>query len=124
MLDIAPKITPERRDEIDAELSTDDTLYCAACGTLMTRGRWRVARRDAHEHTVFNPAGRVFTIVCFKEAPGAATQGLPSDEFTWFPGYRWTIAACRGCSIHIGWRYDGADVFFGLIKGRLSERKP
>jgi hypothetical protein len=120
MLDIAP----ERRDEIDAELSTDDTLYCAVCGVLMTRGRWRVLRRDAHEHTVFNPAGRVFTIVCFKEAPGAVAQGSPSDEFTWFPGYRWMVAACRGCSIHIGWRYDGADVFFGLIKGRLTDRKP
>jgi hypothetical protein len=30
---------------------------------------------------------------------------------------------CRGCSIHVGWRYDGADVFFGLIKPRLSDRK-
>ena len=120
MLDIAP----EGRDRSDTVLSTDDALYCAACGLLMTRGRWRVIRRDAHEHTVFNPAGRVFRVVCFKEAPGAASQGFPSDEFTWFPGYRWTIAVCRGCSIHVGWRYDGDDVFFGLIKPRLSDRKP
>jgi hypothetical protein len=120
MLDIAP----ERRDEHDTDLSTDDALYCAACSLLMTRGRWRIVRRDAHEHTVFNPAGRLFTVVCFKEAPGAAAQGFPSDEFTWFPGYRWTISVCRGCAIHIGWRYDGDDVFFGLIKLRLTNRKP
>jgi len=38
MLDIAP----EGRDRADTVLSTDDALYCAACGLLMTRGRWRV----------------------------------------------------------------------------------
>jgi hypothetical protein len=90
----------------------------------MTRGRWRIAERDAHEHTVFNPAGQLFTILCFKEAPGAATWGDASSDFTWFPGYRWTVATCRGCAIHMGWRFEGASVFFALIKPRLTTTKP
>ena len=110
--------------EADLREITDDAIYCAACGMLVTRGRWRIEQRAAHEHTVFNPAGVVFTILCFKDAPGTASQGTPSDEFTWFAGYRWSVAVCRGCSVHIGWRYDGADVFFGLIKPRLTDKKP
>ena len=58
-------------ERTEAALKTDDPIYCAGCGHLVTRGRWRISRRDAHEHTVFNPAGRLFTIVCFGEAPGA-----------------------------------------------------
>ena len=108
----------------EAAFKPDDAIYCAGCGHLVTRRRWRISRRDAHEHTVFNPAGRLFTIVCFKEAPGAVPQGAASGDFTWFPGYRWTISVCLGCAVHIGWRFEGSDVFFGLIKSRLADRRP
>ena len=77
----------------------------------------------AHEHTVFNPAGRIFTIGCFKEAPGADSIGPATDDFTWFKGYDWQIALCRGCNVHIGWQYTGAEapaVFFGLILAMLT----
>jgi hypothetical protein len=109
--------------QTDATVDNDDEIFCAACGLSMTRQRWAVSRRDAHEHTVFNPAGNVFTILCFAEAPGAALQGEPSSDFTWFPSYRWIVASCHGCAIHVGWRFDGADVFFGLIKSRLKTAK-
>lgn len=90
----------------------------------MTRERWRVSRRDAHEHTVFNPAGQVFTIFCFTEAPGALLYGSASSDFTWFPGYRWTVALCGSCRVHVGWHFDGGDVFFALIKSRITEKRP
>lgn len=111
-------------DRTDAAFATDDAIYCAGCGELVTRGRWRVSRREAHEHTVFNPAGRLFDIVCFKEAPGAVPQGAASGDFTWFPGYLWTISICRGCGIHIGWHFERTDFFFGLIKPRLVNHRP
>jgi len=113
---------PELRTDVDTE--NDDEIFCAACGQSMTRHRWGVSRRDAHEHTVFNPAGQLFTILCFAAAPGAALFGEPSSDFTWFPGYRWTVSLCRGCGIHIGWRFEGQDIFFGLIKSHLTTRKP
>lgn len=109
--------------QADTTVDHDDEIFCAACGQSMTRQRWTVSRRDAHEHTVFNPAGQLFTILCFAEAPGCAVQGDSSSDFTWFPGYRWTVAMCRGCAVHIGWRFEGADVFFGLIKPRLKTAK-
>ena len=113
----------EGHGDIDEELGLDDSILCAGCGALVTRTRWRLAMDGDHERTFFNPAGHVFRVLCFREAPGVAATGNPSDEFTWFKGYLWTFALCQGCGDHLGWRYEGdADprIFFGLIKNSLS----
>ena len=107
----------------ETALSEDDALYCADCGHLITRGRWRIRRNGDHEHTVFNSAGIVYRVVCFKEAPGVATRGDPSGEFTWFKGYAWRIANCTECGLHLGWRFEGEDVFFGLVRTSLIQRE-
>lgn len=114
--------SPDAEIEREVAETTDDGLYCAACGHLVTRGRWAISI-DGHEHVFFNPAGQIFRVVCFKEAPGAANAGEPTDAFTWFKGYDWNFALCRGCGRHLGWRYSGdagPAVFFGLIKNRLA----
>ena len=95
-------------------------IYCAACGHLITRTNWRIAFDGAHEHTLFNPAGVVFRVLCFKEAPGADASGQATTEFTWFDGYAWRIAFCAGCGTHLGWLFDGTSVFFGLVKPKLT----
>jgi len=110
------QITPEDEKKPDTDEAIDDAIYCAGCGHLITRGRWRTAV-DGHGHVFFNPAGRVFRILLFSEAPGIACQGEPTDEFTWFKGYDWVYALCRGCGAHMGWRFTGVDrppLFFGL----------
>ena len=107
----------------DGLVEETDELYCAGCGHLVTRSRWAVARNGDHQHTVFNPAGVVFTIRCFNEAPGVAAKGTPTDEFTWFKGYDWQLVHCLGCGAHLGWQYSGDEVFFGLIKPKLTEIK-
>ena len=122
MLQIGPVEKNEHRDEQAA----DDAVYCAGCGHLATRGRWAMAVNAAHEHTVFNPAGILFKVLCFKEAPGVGASGEASGDFTWFKGYLWRIAFCRGCGAHLGWRFEGDGepaVFFGLIKPKLSHSK-
>ena len=109
--------------DVNDSLSDDDRLFCAACGHAVTRTTHAVARRGTHEHTVFNPMGRLFTIRCFSEAAGATVWGDPTPEFTWFPGFAWQYALCRGCAEHIGWVYTNTDdAFFGLIKQALSSR--
>ncbi len=105
----------------------EEKFYCAHCGHLITMGRWRIGMEGGHEHRFFNPAGMVFDISCFKEAPGAAATGEPTDEFTWFKGCSWQVALCRDCSTHLGWQFtgDGAPpVFFGLISDRLTRQAP
>jgi hypothetical protein len=117
-------LQPAGQEAADQAASPEEEeIYCAACRTLVTRGRWRIAVNGAHEHTVFNPAGIVFTVLCFREAIGAASVGRASDVFTWFKGYAWRIAVCAACGQHLGWRYEGEalpPVFFGLIRDRLS----
>lgn len=47
--------------------------------------------------------------------------GPETDEFTWFSGFRWRIALCGRCQVHLGWRFTAAhtDDFHALIVDRL-----
>ncbi len=110
----------------DVVTQDDDAIYCATCGHLVTRGRWRIHMNGEHQHTVFNPAGILFRLLCFKEAPGVTAIGDPTSDFTWFRGYDWQVGLCAGCEAHLGWQFAGDQeppVFFGLIKPRLSSDK-
>jgi|AGTN01.3.fsa_nt_gi hypothetical protein len=99
--------------------------FCARCGAFMTRAGFGMRMNGEHEHVVFNPAGQVFRILCFKDAPGAVAVGNASDRFTWFRGFTWRIALCRTCDIQVGWMYESGGapaVFFGLMRSMLVER--
>lgn len=122
--------------ETDREGAESERLYrCALCNAEVTRGRWEMAMNGDHEHVVFNPAGMVFRILCFREAPGLSPIGRPDRAFTWFKPYAWRIGLCRSCGAHLGWLYEGQGdegqgderqgappVFFGLIKAALVVR--
>ncbi len=102
-----------------------DEIYCAVCGHFVTRTDWWRAVDGAHEHTLFNPAGIVFRVLCFREAPGTeAPAGDATVNFSWFDGYVWRVAFSGGCATHLGWRFEGTDVFFGLVKPKLTMIKP
>ena len=32
-------------------------------------------------------------------------MGGPETKDSWFPGYAWTIACCRYCRSHLGWKF-------------------
>ena len=97
-------------------------LLCFLCGHPVTSLRERCEVDGAHEHKVANPYGIVFRIACFRAAPGCSPYGEESGDFSWFAGYTWQIAVCRGCSVHLGWSFrQGEHVFFGLIRDRLLE---
>jgi hypothetical protein len=114
----------ELEQNTDTEDTTDDALYCAECGHLITRTRWAISM-DGHERVFINPAGRVFRVCCFSEAPGASDVGAFTSEHTWFPGFEWNFAICTACSTHIGWQFlaqDRSKSFLGLMKTALTAR--
>lgn len=122
------QIAPETGDDTDTKEKTDDAIYCARCGHLVTRTRWKIAIGGG-ERVFTNPAGFSFHVVCFADAPGAEPAGDPTEQHTWFAGYLWCFALCKGCAQHLGWHYragegapEGADQFFGLIKDKLSNQ--
>lgn len=52
--------------------------------------------------------GYMHDIVTVSRASNTELSGAPSAEFSWFPGYAWTIAFCAACMAHVGWRYTRA----------------
>ena len=100
----------------------DSALYCAFCRHPLTSTTAAISRAGLHQHTFFNPAGIVFEVRCFADAPGCLMRGAPSHEFSWFAGYAWMLALCGRCQAHVGWRYQGEDGhFYGLIAQTLRE---
>ncbi len=81
---------------------------------------YTIAVDGSHEHVFTNPAGISYRIGCFSDAYGCLVHGTPTDEFTWFPGYRWCFCTCSQCRTHLGWFYhDGEKHFFGLVLAYL-----
>lgn len=95
-------------------------LLCVRCRHPITDSDQRIDVSGSHAHTCTNPLGLTFHIGCFRDAPGCASIGAATTEYTWFPGYAWRIADCAKCGVHLGWQFTSpADGFFGLIVDRL-----
>jgi hypothetical protein len=121
-------IDPALRKIIDGEAEQHSqrprrSLHCVQCGQRITPVEARISVRARHTHVFTNPHGITYRIGCFGEAPGVVRHGPPTRYWSWFPGYRWQIALCAGCGLHLGWSFVGGDeLFHGLILNRLVER--
>jgi hypothetical protein len=95
------------------------------CGEPVARAGDRIEVEGQHRHTKMNPHGFLFRIGCFRRAPGCLDPEAASTFWSWFEGYAWRAASCRGCAEHLGWSFTGSGGrFFGLIIDRLSEEQP
>lgn len=115
---------PEQQFDVSTDTAEDDPIFCVLCHHLITRSRWAISM-DGFEHVFANPRGMVFRVVCYEDAPGVSSEGQATDDFTWFKGFLWTFALCRGCGEHVGWKYareNGDNIFYGLIKGNLTDQ--
>jgi len=96
-------------------------VICRDCGYPITGADSVTSIDGSRTHTFFNPAGIVYEIICFNQAPGCVIQGAASTEFSWFSGFTWRVALCGNCRIHLGWLFESGDSsFFGLILKTLS----
>ncbi len=100
----------------------DRWLQCLHCNQNITRKSDRIEVDGKHEHCFINPLGIMYRIGCFGATPGILAVGEASDEFTWFAGYVWRIALCRGCELHLGWTFHSGQAHFrGLVLNQLKE---
>ena len=107
----------------DQKTSDKHAVVCAHCQSYITEVNAKRIVQGAHIHTFINPAKITYSIGCYDSAPGCSPLGLPTSEHTWFAGFRWCIALCGACEIHIGWRFSGAsETFYGLIISRIREQ--
>jgi hypothetical protein len=113
---------PDETPEIDSE-EQQRPLLCRQCRLEITSRDLAIEVDGRHQHTFFNPAGILFEIGCFGDAPGCAVFGEATTYFAWFPGYAWRFALCRGCKEHLGWTFESSQSmgFYGLILNKLVE---
>jgi|HubBroStandDraft_6_1064221.scaffolds.fasta_scaffold584770_2 hypothetical protein len=112
----APRGAPSAGDAA----SEDEAVRCAACGRVLAKKSDRIAVEGSHEHAFVNPVGVEYRIRCFRDAEGTAGAGEESTFFSWFPGYAWRVALCRGCGAHVGWGFRrDAQGFHALIADRV-----
>ena len=116
-----PDVVEEEAEEQEPE--EEEYILCRQCRQAIARPADRIVVQGSHSHTFANPHGIVFEIGCFKTVRGCGYAGPPSDEFTWFAGYRWRVSFCSLCLTHLGWLFisSGGDIFHGLILDRLIE---
>ena len=116
------KIQKEQDQEEDDDKG-GKWILCKNCRKKITSVRNRIEVNGRHKHIFNNPEGIVFEIGCFSTAAGCLNHGFPTGEFTWFPGFNWSISICSNCHIHLGWFYHsgGKSSFFGLILNHLIE---
>lgn len=113
--------------EIDF-LLTFSEFYCAGCNSHITSINNLFSKTDEGSVNVYvNPQGSVHDLITsLRVSYIVRTSGQPSEEFSWFPGYAWTIIECRQCGIHLGWKFTATNgdltpsSFFGLRCSQLN----
>lgn len=98
------------------EQEPEKTVTCKDCGHEVTLETLAI---EPHQHTFRNPIGIAFDIVLFRDAPGAIDLGNATLVATWFPKCAWSFAMCAACKTHLGWWWQGAERFIGLISSRI-----
>uniref|UniRef100_A0A3Q1GJA3 Protein cereblon n=1 Tax=Acanthochromis polyacanthus TaxID=80966 RepID=A0A3Q1GJA3_9TELE len=77
-----------------------------------------------------NPHGYVHETLTVYKANNLNLVGRPSTLHSWFPGYAWTIAQCRTCGSHMGWKFTATKKdlspprFWGLTRSAMLPRIP
>lgn len=116
------KQVPEPSASEDAEIKSHNERHvlCSNCLNPVASPDDQIIVNQSFRHTFANPHGYVYEVGCFSRAGGCRPGSTPSGEFSWFPGYVWQVGVCKGCSIHLGWKFSSAtDSFFGLIIDHL-----
>jgi len=83
-------------------------LKCSSCDAkVSTLLDLLVMSDDGASGAYCNPTGAVYDVLTVKSVSRNAVRlrGEPSSEFSWFPGFQWTVACCARCRQHLGWQF-------------------
>lgn len=102
-------------------VSADPLMLCRACGhevangsdirfvasrlALSSRNNTLLGGRRVTVQLFENPHEQQFEVITFRKAD--VTLHWPADkDFSWFPGFAWTVASCPRCKAHLGWGFQ------------------
>ncbi|XP_030034498.1 protein cereblon isoform X2 [Manduca sexta] len=110
-------------------ISRKSVLCCSSCMGEIARREHIFAMSSEGVHSNYtNLGGYMHDIVTVSRAVNTELNGSPSAEYSWFPGYTWTIALCQSCMAHVGWRFDALkrnlrpQQFYGLCRNYVQPR--
>ncbi|RYR47328.1 hypothetical protein Ahy_A07g033264 isoform A [Arachis hypogaea] len=93
------------RKEIEL-LESIDIIQCKSCQTIIAkRSDMLVMSSEGPLGAYVNPGGYVHEIMTLHKANGLDLDGPPATEYSWFPGYAWTITRCASCRTQMGWLF-------------------
>uniref|UniRef100_A0A183ABL0 CULT domain-containing protein n=1 Tax=Echinostoma caproni TaxID=27848 RepID=A0A183ABL0_9TREM len=85
---------------------------CGVCNASITSNRYIIClAQEGSFQTYVNPSGVLHDIVTVSQVTQSSVilMGSASEEYSWFPGYAWTIANCAGCTDHLGWLFTAVN---------------
>ncbi|XP_078678417.1 protein cereblon-like [Branchiostoma floridae x Branchiostoma belcheri] len=101
-------------------------MCCRDCGSQIAEKKDVFSMSVAGPMAAYvNPGGYVHETLTVYQVTGITHHGRPSTEHSWFPGYAWTVAECRQCRHHLGWKFTPAkkklkpEKFWGLCRASL-----
>ncbi|GFQ07011.1 protein cereblon [Phtheirospermum japonicum] len=115
------------RREIEL-LESFDKLHCKTCQTLIAkRSDMLVMSGDGPLGAYANPYGFVHEVMTLMKTDGIAVSGPPVKEFSWFPGYAWSLAECITCGTQLGWHFSASSkklrpqAFWGIRSSQVAD---
>ncbi|CAH1634959.1 unnamed protein product [Spodoptera littoralis] len=102
-------------------------LCCSSCMAQIARKEHIFPMSSEGVHSNYtNLGGYMHDILTVSEVCGVAPSGAASAEYSWFPGYTWTVAVCANCMVHVGWRFEAMkrslrpSEFYGLCRNYVQ----
>ncbi|GAA0155365.1 ubiquitin-protein ligase [Lithospermum erythrorhizon] len=115
------------RREIEL-LENFDRIRCKTCQALIARrSDMLVMSSEGPLGAYVNPHGFVHEVMTLHRANGLAVIGTPVKEYSWFPGYAWSIAECTTCESQMGWLFSATRKtlkprsFWGIRSSQVSD---
>lgn len=115
------------RREIEL-LESFDRVRCKNCQTIIARRSDMLAMStDGPLGAYVNPHGCVHEVMTLHKANGLALYGVAVKEYSWFPGYAWTITNCATCETNMGWLFTATNrklkprSFWGIRSSQVAD---
>ncbi|KAL3844200.1 hypothetical protein ACJIZ3_001603 [Penstemon smallii] len=109
-------------------LESFDKLRCKTCEThIAKRSDMIVMSSDGPLGAFANPHGFVHEVMTIYRAEGIAVTGPPVKEFSWFPGYAWSVGECITCGAQMGWYFSATkrklrpQAFWGIRSSQVTD---
>lgn len=80
-------------------------IFCHRCSQFFAVLDDIIVVSETDSGVFVNAGGHLHDILLLKAVQNGEFDDTAHAEFSWFPGYAWSIAYCGRCDEHIGWRF-------------------